>query len=262
MKLTAEHVRFSYGQRAVLKDVSFTAQGGELLSILGPNGVGKSTLFRCILDTLRDYSGRISIDGEDLRNMAPRELAKRVAYIPQSSYPAFNYSVLDMVLMGTSVRAGAFSPPRPREEAVALDALDRLGIADFAGRDYTRISGGERQLVLIARALAQRAPVLLMDEPTANLDYGNQIRVLTCIRNLAEEGYAVVQTTHNPEQAYQFSHRILAMKDGAALAFGAPKEVLTAQLIRDLYGIDVELASLRGDRLRVCIPKNLKEEPK
>ena len=260
MKLTAEHLAFSYGDRPVLRDVSFTATSGELLSILGPNGVGKSTLFRCVLGTLRHYGGSISIDGDDLRDMAPKLLAQRVAYIPQSSYPAFNYSVLDMVLMGTSVRAGPFSPPRPEEEAVALEALERLGVAELAGRDFTRLSGGERQLVLIARALAQKAPVLLMDEPTANLDYGNQIRVLTQIRALAEAGYAVIQTTHDPEQAYQFSHRILAMKDGTVARFGPPQAVMTAELIRALYGIDVELESLRGDRLRVCIPVNLKEE--
>lgn len=257
MRIQVDGLGFTYGERSVLREVSFSVEGGRLLSVLGPNGVGKSTLFRCILGLLKGYTGEITIGGDSIRGLGAKEMAKRVAYIPQSNYPAFNYTVFDMVLMGTSARLRQFSPPGKREEEAAWAALERLEIQALASRSYTRLSGGERQLVLIARALAQQSPVLLMDEPTANLDYGNQMRVLTKVRALVEDGYTVVQSTHHPEQAYLFSHEILAMLDGRVAAYGAPKEVLNAELIQALYGIDAEVESLRNDQMRVCIPKNL-----
>lgn len=255
MSVEVKNLSFSYRARSVLTNVSFTAERGRLLSVLGPNGVGKSTLFRCILGLLKGYTGQILVDGADAKSLTARELARAVAYIPQSSYPAFSYSVHDMVLMGTQSRFSPFSSPGRGGERLAAEALERLGIESLAHRAYTKLSGGERQLVLIARALAQQSPILLMDEPTANLDYGNQMRVLSKVRALTEEGYAILQSTHNPEQAYLFSHEILAMKDGSVLARGAPEEVLTAGLVRDLYGVEVEVESLRNDKMRVCIPK-------
>lgn len=257
MSIEVKNLSFSYGDRHVLTDVSVSVARGRLLAVLGPNGVGKSTLFRCILGLLKDYTGEIMVDGADIRGLGARELARRVAYIPQSNYPSFSYTVYDMVLMGTSSRSGLFSPPGRSQEEAAAQALERMGISHLAGRSYTRLSGGERQLVLIARALAQQSPVLLMDEPTANLDYGNQLRVLSRVRALAEEGYTILQSTHNPEQAYLFSHEILALQNGKVLAYGPPGEVLDASLIRALYGVEVEIESLREDKMRVCI---LKEE--
>ncbi len=260
MSIEVKELSFSYGGRQVLDRVSFTAPKGRLLSVLGPNGVGKSTLFRCILGLLKGYQGQILVDGMDGKSLAARELAKRVAYIPQSSYPAFSYTVHDMVLMGTSVRARPLATPGRAQEEMATRALEHMGIAHLAARPYTHLSGGERQMVLIARALAQQSTVLLMDEPTANLDYGNQVRVLTRIRALAEEGYTILQSTHNPEQSYLFSHEILAMKGGKVLAAGPPGQVLTQELMKELYGVDVEVESLRNDQIRVCIPAAILKE--
>lgn len=257
MSIVVQGLGFRYGDRKVLDDVSFTAGEGQLISLLGPNGVGKSTLFKCMLGVLKQFEGTVEIDGRSIAQMDLRTLARLIAYIPQSHYPAFNYTVFDMVLMGTSSHVSAFSPPGARQTEDAMQALARLGIDAFAERDYMRISGGERQLVLIARALAQKSRILLMDEPTANLDYGNQMCVLSCIRSLAEEGYTIIQSTHNPEQSYLFSHRILAMKEGRIIADGAPGEVIDAALIDALYGIKTQVESLRGDRMRVCVPEGL-----
>lgn len=260
MSIEVRDLCFAYGARPILEHVSFTLREGRLVSLLGPNGVGKSTLFKCMLGILPGYTGTITLEGKDVRALDMKSLSRRIAYIPQSHYPAFNYSVFDMVLMGTSARVSSFSPPGKKEEANAMAALERVGIADFAARDFMRISGGERQLVLIARALAQQSRILVMDEPTANLDYGNQMRVMACIRALTDDGYTVVQSTHNPDQSYLFSHEILAMHDGRILAQGVPQDVMTSELIATLYNIDVRVESLYNDQVRVCVPDYLTQK--
>ena len=257
MSIEVKDLSFSYGEREVLHDVSFSVEAGEFLSILGPNGVGKSTLFRCVLGLLRDYTGSITVEGRDARSLSIRESAKLIAYIPQSSHPAFNYSVRDIVLMGTTSGLGTFSTPKKEDLRRVDEALEKIGILELGDRCFHRISGGERQLALIARALVQRAPVLMLDEPTASLDFGNQLLVLNCARELAREGYTVIQTTHNPEQSYMFSDRILALRGGEVLTEGKPGDVLTPDMMRRLYGVEVEVSSLFDDRVRVCTPASV-----
>lgn len=258
MELEVRDLSFAYDRgRPVLRDVSFKVASGEFLSILGPNGVGKSTLFRCVLGLIRDYEGEITIGGKSVRRLSVRDMAKNIAYIPQSSSPAFNFSVHGIVLMGTTSGLSAFGTPRRQDIALADWALEKVGIAQLRERCFHHLSGGEKQLVMIARALAQRSPVLMLDEPTASLDFGNQIMVLSQARALAREGYTVIQTTHNPEQSYMFSDRILAMKNGSVLVEGRPGDVLTRELMGRLYGVDVAVSSLFGDRVRVCTPTAL-----
>lgn len=259
MSLEVRDLSFGYDSRLVLKNLSFTAEYGQLLSVLGPNGVGKSTLFRCILGLLKPKSGECSIDGNSTVGLNAKELSQLIAYIPQSHYPTFNFSVFDMVLMGTTAQISAASVPGKRQIALADEALERLGIAHLKNRGYTNISGGERQLVLIARALVQQAKILIMDEPSANLDYGNRTRVMQTVRTLTKEGYAIIQSTHDPDQAFLYSDRVLAVYDGQVLSCGTPKEVINSELISKLYGVDVEISSLHDDRVRVCIPKNIGE---
>ena len=259
MSIEVKNLSLSYGDRQVLHDISFSAQKGEFLSILGPNGVGKSTLFRCVLGLLSGYTGQVLVDGIDARSFTIREAAKHIAYIPQSSHPIFNYSVFDIVLMGRTSGLSPFRSPGKEDRKVCFWALEKVGIAHLAQRCFHRLSGGEQQLVLIARALVQKAPVLMLDEPTANLDFGNQLLVLQQARNLAAEGYTVIQTTHHPEQSYMFSHRILAIQQGRVLKEGTPAEVLTPDTIRALYGVDVDIVSLRNDHVRICIPNHISE---
>lgn len=249
-----KNLSFSYGAQAVLKDVSFSAGGGQLVSLLGPNGVGKSTLFRCLLGLLPGFTGEALIGGESARTLSARELSRRIAYIPQSHYPAFHFSVFDMVLMGTTAQVRGFASPGPRQMAKAGEALERLGLARLKAKGYMQISGGERQLVLIARALAQDARVLLMDEPTSNLDYGNRLRVMEETRKLAREGYCILESTHHPDQAFLYADKMVALKDGRVLAEGAPKAILTEALIGALYGVEVRMQSLFHDAVRVCVP--------
>ena len=246
MILSVENLSFSYTRRPVLQDVSFAAKKGELLSILGPNGVGKSTLFRCILGSLEGYSGRICVDGRDIRTLPHRERARRMAYIPQIHRPTFGYTVLDTVLMGTTRQLSPLQQPGREQVDMARSALERVGVSHLAERNFAHLSGGEQQLVLIARALAQQSDILIMDEPTSALDYGNQFRVLQQVRALSREGYTVLLSTHNPQHALTFAHRVLALQDGSVAALGPSGDVLTPDLLRRLYGVDTALADTPG----------------
>lgn len=248
---------FSYGSAEVLNHVSFTAEKGELLSVLGPNGVGKSTLFRCMLGLLTPQQGQILIEGDYVSHLSPGALARRIAYIPQSHDPVFHYSVFDMVLMGTTAQTGLFSSPKKEQMALVEEALAKLGLSSLAQRSYRTLSGGERQLVLIARAMVQKAKVLLMDEPSASLDFGNRILVMNRVRELCKEGYCVIQTTHDPEQAYLYSDKILALHKGTVLAHDRPRDIFDEKLISTLYGVEVEICDMKNSVLRVCIPKGV-----
>lgn len=248
--ITVNNLKFAYGDHEVLKDISFDAKPGELLCILGHNGAGKSTLFKCMLGLLKGYTGSIDIDGKDMSKMKPREKATYVAYIPQATRPAFAYNVMDMVLMGTTSRMSGMANPGAEERKVALDALAKMGIEHLADRDYTKISGGEQQMVLIARALAQGAKILIMDEPTSSLDYGNQMRVQQQLRKLAAEGYTIIQSTHNPEQTYVFADRIICIKDGIVYRQGEPNDVMDEKLIHDMYNIEVEMIESEDHKVR------------
>jgi len=240
MMLKIDHMSFSYGEHQVLKDVSFEVERGTFLSVLGPNGVGKTTLFRCIMGAQKCYTGGIYVEGEDIRQMSRSELAGKVGYIPQIHRPTFGYTVLDTVLMGLTGQMNFFSVPKPAHVERAMAALSRMGMADYSDRLYSKMSGGEQQLVLIARAIAQNADILIMDEPTSALDFGNQYRVLEQVKQLSEEGYTILLSTHNPQHALSFSDHILALFGGKVAAYGNTKETLTETLIETLYRMHAE----------------------
>lgn len=254
MSIRIEHLDFAYGKRQILHDVNFDIPDATLVNVLGPNGVGKSTLFRCILGLNTGYKGRILVNGKDMKSLNIRERAREISYIPQSHAPIYDYEVLDVVLMSTGTDLGMLRTPGPRHMRRAYEALERIGIEHLAHRTYTQISGGEQQLVLIARALAQDARTIIMDEPTSALDYGNTVRVLSCVRQLAKEGLSIVQSTHQPDQAFLYSDKTLVINDGRVFAYGDPHDVITNQLVSAIYGVDVEVNSLYGDKVRVCVP--------
>lgn len=252
MPIEVKNVSFSYGKHEAIKQVTFTANRGDLVAVLGPNGAGKSTLFQCMLGLLHGYSGEIDICHKNIRTLRRAQLSRMVAYIPQSAEPVFNYTVADTVLMGTTGSVGLLSVPKQAQQEAAYAAIQAVGIESLAQRGVGTLSGGERQLVLIARALAQNAKILIMDEPTANLDYGNQQRVLERISALTEKSYTVLLSTHNPEHAFRFASHVLAMKNGAVVAYGEMEATLTAELIETLYGVKV---CLTDGSPRTCIPQ-------
>ena len=254
--IRVEHLSFSYGETRILKDVNFNADRGSLAALIGPNGAGKSTLFRCILKFLSGYEGKVMLDGQDMKDMSRPEIARKIAYIPQTSIPVFNYAVIDIVLMGMTSGLRLLETPKKEHIRRAEEVLEGLGVLHLRDRGFGRISGGERQLVLLARAIAQDARILIMDEPTANLDYGNQLRVMERIRSLAKAGYTVIMSTHDPAQALLFADIAFVLQDGCMLASGPPKEVLTEEMMKKLYGVIVQMMDIETDGTmnRICVP--------
>jgi len=257
VSIEVRNLSFAYDGPCVLREVSFRADGGELVAVLGPNGVGKSTLFRCMLGFLKPRSGEVVVDGRRLADIPRREVAQRIAYIPQSAPPAFNYTVTDVVLMGFTNRIGVIEMPGPEHTERAVAVLEELGIAHLRHRGFNRISGGERQLALLGRALAQDTAILLMDEPVANLDYSNQHRLMELLNGLAGRGYTVVFSTHDPNLALHHAGRVLALKGGRLILDGKPEAVLTESSMEALYGIGVSLCTVEagGRTVTVSVPR-------
>ena len=252
VKLEARALGYGYPGRAVGRELDLALAAGEVLCVLGPNGGGKTTLFRTLLGLLPAQAGEILLEGQALAQLARAEVARRIGYVPQGQVAQFAFTVREAVLMGRTAHVSLFASPGAADRHAADRAIATLGIESLAGRVVTELSGGERQLAMIARALAQGARALVLDEPTASLDFGNQVRVLREIRRLAGEGYAVVFSTHDPGQAFLAASRVLLLAHGGALRQGAPQEVITPENMRAVYGVEVRVAAL--DDARVCLP--------
>ena len=253
MSLTVENLSFRYEKHEVLHEISFTAQAGELLAILDGSREIRNEIRKCVMGHERRHAGKILADGVDLSVLSPRERAHWVAAIPQAHPLSFRYSAFDMVLMGTSHSLSPFAVPGEKEREMARAAMARVHIEHLAERPFDQLSGGEQQLVFIARALAQQAKILLMDEPTSSLDYGNRLLVLGVARDLARSGYTVLLSTHDPQHALWFADRALALKDGRVLALSTPREVITPALLEELYGRRIDL--LDTPQGPVLVPK-------
>lgn len=257
--LSLNHLGFAYHRsKAVLRDVSFTVNSGEVVSLLGPNGTGKTTLLRCVLGLLPGQSGEVRFMGRSFSSLSMKERARQVAYVPQNSGLTFPYDVREVVLMGRVPHLGfGAAPGRADFEAVEA-ALSHMRVRHLSGTVFQRLSGGEKQLVMIARALAQEASLLVLDEPTASLDFANQSRTLSLVRALAGRGYAVLMTTHSPDHAFLASDKVVLMKDGKVLAQGKPDEAITGESLSALYGSKTVVCQTEvksgGKSVKVCIP--------
>lgn len=253
MKIQAREVGFAIGKQHILQQVGFEAYEGEILAVLGQNGAGKSTLFRCILGLEKGYTGQILAENQDLRKLSPGKRAQLMAYIPQKHGDPFSYTVEEIVLMGTALGKPVTAVPGRKERERCEQILKHLELDGLRDRIFNTLSGGEQQMVLIARALVQQARILVMDEPTSNLDYGNQTRVFEILRKLAGEGYLIILSTHNPQQVLFYADRVLALQEGKVLAAGKTEEVMTSELIKELYHMEAEL--IRTESGMVLIPK-------
>ncbi|UBQ42527.1 ABC transporter ATP-binding protein [Comamonas thiooxydans] len=239
-----------HGRSVVSEAVDLSIDAGEVLCLLGPNGCGKTTLFRTVLGLLPPLAGRVLVEGQPVQHWPRAEFARRVGYVPQAQAGVFAFEALDMVLMGRAARLPLLARPSGADRAMALACMERLQIAHLAARRYTELSGGERQLVLIARALAQEPALLVMDEPTASLDFGNQIRVLEQIEALSAQGMAMLLSTHQPEHGLRVASRIALLGHGRLLGVGEPRAVATPAALAELYGVSEEAiaAHLSGGR--------------
>ncbi len=253
--LEVRNLSYSYGDLRVLENVNLAIRVGEVVSILGPNGAGKTTLLKCILRILQPR-GAVYINGRDIGDYSVRELASIIGYVPQIHGSVFAYRVIDFVIMGRAPYHSLFSTPSLREYNKALRILEDLDIADLAERSIAEVSGGQLQLILIARALVQDAKILLLDEPTAHLDISNEFKVLNVIRRLVRRGLveAVVMTMHNPLIASLFSDKIALMHHGRIIAYGSPSHVITSEALREVYGLEFDIIK-RSDKI-IVLPKD------
>lgn len=251
--LEVKDISFSYDDEEIFSNISFSIDKGDVLCILGPNGTGKTTLIKC-LNALNDIdAGEILINGTNIKKLSFSEISRYIGYIPQSHVPSFPFTVLDVVVMGRAPYLNLTSSPKKEDIEIALNALKTLGIDDLKDKEYTNLSGGERQLVFLARVLCQQPDILILDEPTSHLDFGNQIKLLEIIDNLSKSGLSIIMSSHFPDHAFLSSNKVAIMKDKHFIDFGSPEDVVTEDNLRKAYSIEVNLIELDDDR-KVCVP--------
>ncbi len=237
--LEVQDLACGYNNTPILKHVSFSVSPGKVLVLLGPNGVGKTTLFKTILGLLPRLAGEVSLDGHEINMRPGSKDMRQIAYVPQAHTPAFAFTVMEIVLMGRTAQMSAFGTPGEQDRNIARNTLENMGLGHLCDRLYTEISGGERQMVLIARALVQQPRVLIMDEPAASLDLGNQAKLLRIIKNLAQENdLCVIMTSHNPDHALLVADDVL-MLTKTGTQYGTADQILTEARLSEVYETDI-----------------------
>lgn len=249
-------ISFSYpnASKKALNNCSLVINEGEMLSILGPNGAGKSTLLNCVCGLLRPQEGEVLLEGKPIGTLSQRQIASTIGYVQQYQQSAFDYSVFDYVLMGRANSIGLFQRPSDRDRQIAKDTMDELGIAYLSDSSVTEISGGERQLAAIARTIVQKPKVILFDEPTAHLDYGNQIKTLKIISSLQKKGYSIVMTTHTPDHCIMLDGNVAVVCQGGTVIVGKSEELITEDLLKKTYNADLKMVYVEEAKRKVCVP--------
>jgi len=262
--ITIENLSFGFTrQDPIFSHISFNLDPGEVFCLLGPNGSGKSTLLKCIAQLLSSPTGRVLLDNENLGQLPSGKIARLLGFVPQSLVSAFPFKVADIVVMGRASRISMVSSPSRTDQHQALGAMERLGIAHLAQRPCNRLSGGEWQMVLIARALAQSPRVMLLDEPTSHLDLGNQIKILEVVDSLSREGMTIIMASHFPDHAFLSAHKVGILKNNSLMGLGAPDRVLTRELLEATYGTPIRVLRVGDDVDRkICIPLLKKTGPR
>lgn len=255
MLYNIQNLHFSYRAKGpeVLRGVNLSIRQGEILTVLGRNGAGKSTLFSCMLGMKKPQQGSIHIQGRSISTMTEREIASVVGFVPQSHNPAFSYTVEEFVLMGCAAKIGLLSSPGEREREKTYEALEKMGITHLAQRPYTELSGGERQQVTIARAIVGEPKIILFDEPTAHLDFANQVKVLRIVKKLSEDGYAVAMTTHDPNHALLLGGYTAILGSNGKITWGETETIVTQENLEKVYGADICLQPWPEIGRSVCV---------
>lgn len=257
MKLEIKNGACGYRDTVIIDNIDIGFEQGEIVGILGPNGVGKTTMFKSILGLLPLISGYVTLDGVDKNTISAKEFSRNVGYVPQSNNPPFPFTVPDVVVMGRISRLKRFERPTIKDYMIAYEVLDTLKVSYLRNKVFTEISGGERQMVLIARALAQNPNLLVMDEPTANLDLGNQIKVLSTIKKLSKMGLGVLMTTHSPDHAFLCCDRIILLTKSKEILVGSVDEIVKEENLKKAYDIDVKIIETKdsnGKTIKTCVP--------
>jgi iron complex transport system ATP-binding protein len=266
----AKSLYFSYGNQPVLEDISFSVNKGEIFCLFGPNGCGKSTLLECVLGTLKAKKGSVCLEGKDAGTFHPAESARYLSYVPQLHQKTFPYTVNEMVLMGRAAYTGMFSSPSAVDYAAADEAIRRIGIERLRKKNYTQLSGGELQLVMIARALAQQAPVMIMDEPTAHLDFRHELIIMeTVVQLIRESGLSVLMATHFPNHAFYFANSdipttVALMDSRRFVAVGPPENVLSEQSMNKTFNVEARMMFYNREgnkRFRQIVAVRTKGQP-
>ena len=255
--LEVRDLHAGYDGVEIVHGVSFDVADGEFCCIIGANGCGKTTLLKNLLGLIKPFSGTVRMNGADVLAMDERTMARHFAYIPQAHTPPFPFAVRDVVLMGRTPHMGRLAVVSPTDRRIAYQALVQLGIEHLADSVYTDLSGGQRQLVLIARALTQQPQLLIMDEPTASLDFGNQQMVLSRMKSLSASGMAVIMVTHDPDHALYCADRVIVMKEGDVLMDGTTQQTITTDMLQSIYQTSVQVLDVTmadGRVKRVCVP--------
>lgn len=255
--ITSENLSFSYDEgKPVFEDISFSLKTGKLYALMGGNGSGKTTVLRCLTGLLPGYTGSITMNGSRLETISRKELSRLMSIVPQEHTTIFPYLVKNMVLMGRAPYVDTFATPGKIDRDLVRQAMEEVGILPLSDKLYTRISGGERQLVLIARAMAQSTPVMVLDEPTSHLDFRNQILILSHLKRLVvDRGLLAIVAIHDPNHALHFADEVMILNRGRITESGPPGTVLNRATIRDVYSVEVE--EIRRDgKIRGVIPVN------
>lgn len=250
---------FYYPQSMVLSHIDTSVQRGQLVTLLGPNGAGKTTLLNCITGLLYPQDGLIEIYGKDIRKLSPKEIARSIAYVPQRTEVSFDYSVKDFVVMGRTAHLGIFSSPGTKDLDLAEAAMEQLNILQLRDRSINEVSGGEQQRACIARALAQEPNLIVMDEPIAALDFGNQVKVLKLIKQLSAKGHTILMTTHNPEHALLLGSDVWILHKDGSLEEGGISSMITEETLSQLYDADICVVSTGIVPRSVCLIRTLGE---
>lgn len=243
---------FSYGNGNIFEDINFEVEKGDVFCILGANGTGKTTLIKCLNGLMKLNSGKVLLEGQDIYSLNHSDIAKNIGYIPQMHNSTFPFTILDVVLMGRAPHIDIFSSPSKKDIKIAEASLKSLNIYHMKDKPYTEISGGEQQLVFIARVLTQEPSLLLLDEPTSHLDFGNQIRTLNIIEKLATDGLSVIMSSHFPDHAFISANKVAIMKGREFIDIGSPEDVITEENMKKAYGIKVKIVDM--EHRIACIP--------